>query len=236
VLPQTDAATAPTLAVRPNGEAVAAFLGPDGNPADVGEVRIDGNGTTSCGLGCYRGRTGGSIVTVAHGRKTLRFDLGQRTPAAGLIARATARFRALKSVRYNETLTSGLGTTVRTTWTEVAPDRLTYSIAGGAKAVIIGDKRWDLVPGDQWRQSESVVLPMPTPTWGNTVTNARLLRSGTDTIVLSFLEPRSPAWFTVTFDSKTLRPRELDMIAASHFMHERYESFNAPLKIVPPVP
>jgi hypothetical protein len=124
---------------------------------------------------------------------------------------------------------------VRTVWTEVAPDRLSYTIAGGAKGIVIGDRRWDLSPGQAtWQESPSVVLPMPTPAWGNIVTNAHLLRAGPKTQVVSFLDPRSPAWFTVTFDRKTLHPLVLDMIAPAHFMHQRYTAFNAPLTIVPP--
>ncbi len=234
VLAQQDGKLGATLAVRPSGDAVATFTGTDGNAADVGEVRINGRRATSCAVGCYRARATGRRVTVAHGGKTLRFDLGLRRPAAGLVAQATRRFRSLNTVRFTETLSGGFGVTVHTTWSEVAPDRLAYDIAGGAKAVIVGDKRWDLVPGEKWRQSDSVVLPMPAPAWGNVVTNARLLRSTKTTLVVSFLEPRSPAWFTVTFDRTTLRPLKLQMIAAAHFMHQRYTAYNAPLKISPP--
>jgi hypothetical protein len=138
-------------------------------------------------------------------------------------------------VRYSESLTAGLGVTVRTVWTEVSPDRLSYVIAGGAKAIVIGERRWDLSPPDtQWQESASVVLPMPTPAWGNVVTNARLISKNPKTLVVSFLDPRSPAWFTVTLDRKTLHPVQLQMVAAAHFMHQRYTAFNAPLTIAPP--
>jgi copper transport protein len=234
VLAQQDGKLAATIAVRPSGAAVVGFIGSDGAPADAGTVRIDGRQAGSCGGGCYRGAARGRIVTVTHGGRALRFDLGLRTPASDFVARATRAFFSLKTVRYEETLTAGFGTTVRTTWTEVAPNRLSYVIAGGAKAVVIGDRRWDFTPGDKWRQSQSVLLPMPTPTWGSVVTNAHILRKGKTTVVASFLDPRSPAWFTVTFERRTFRPVTLQMTAAAHFMHQRYTAFNAPLKIVPP--
>jgi uncharacterized membrane protein len=234
VLGRQDGKLAATIAVRPSGDTVAAFIGSDGTPADVGTVRIDGRQAGSCGVGCYRGTARGTIVTVTHGGRTVRFDLGVRTPAAEFVAHATRTFRALETVRYEETLTAGFAATVRTTWTEVAPDRLAYVIAGGARAVVIGDKRWDFAPGDEWRRSQSVVLPMPTPTWGSVVSNAHVVRAAKKTVVVSFLEPRSPAWFTVTFDRKTFRPLTLQMTAAAHFMHQRYTMFNAPLRIVPP--
>ena len=235
VLALRDGRLAATVAVRPSGETTAQFIGSDGHPADVGEVRIDGSRAGSCGVGCYRGNVRGRVVIVTHGASTLRFDLGLRKPSVDLVARATRRYRALETVRFSETLTSGLGTTLHTVWTEIAPDRLSYTIAGGAKGIVIGDRRWDLLPGDkQWQESPAVVLHLPAPTWGSVVTNARLLRMGPKLAVVSFLEPRGPAWFTVTFDRKTLRPVELDMVAAAHFMHERYTDFNAPLKVEPP--
>jgi hypothetical protein len=235
VLARQDGKIAATIAVRPSGAAIAAFIGSDGLPADVGAVRIDGRPTSSCGLGCYRGKATGRIVTVTHGGTSLRFDLGLRKPAGDLVARATRRYRSLNSVKYDETLTAGFGTTVHTTWRELAPDRLAYDIEGGSKAIIIGDKRWDLAAGETtWRESQSVVLSMPSPAWGAVISNAHVLRSDKRNVVVSFLEPRSPAWFTITFDRKTLRPQTLQMTAAGHFMHQRYMAFNAPLKIEPP--
>jgi copper transport protein len=235
VLARQDGRFAAAIGVRPSGEVTATFIGSDGLAANVGPVRINGAQARACGVGCYRGNTRGRIVTVAHGASTLRFDLGLRRPAADLVTRATRTYRQLDNVRFSETLTSGLGATVRTIWTEAAPDRLTYTIARGSQAVVIGNRRWDRAQGEKrWRESESVVLPLPTPTWGSVVTNAHLLRTGPKTQVVSFLEPRSPAWFTVTFDRRTLRPIDLDMIAPAHFMHQRYTAFNAPVKIVPP--
>jgi copper transport protein len=235
VLAQKDGQIAATIAVRPSGEAIAGFIGTNGLPASVGALRIDGARTRSCGVGCYRGTAHGRFVAVTHGTSKLRFDLGLRTPVAGLVARATRTYRALKTVRYSETLSAGYGPVVRTVWTEVAPDRLSYTIARGAKGIVIGDRRWDLSASETtWQESPSVVLPMPSPTWGSVVTNAHLLRAGPKTQVVSFLEPRSPAWFTVTFDRKTLHPLVLEMIAPAHFMHQRYTAFNAPLTIEPP--
>ena len=159
VLAQKDGPIAATVAVRPAGDAIAGFIGTDGLPANVGDVRIDGAPTTSCGVGCYRGTARGRFVTVTHGTSTLRFDLGLRRPAADLVARATRTYRALTTVRYSETLSAGFGTVVRTVWTEVAPDRLSYTIADGAKGIIIGDRRWDLSPGETTVAGEPIGRP-----------------------------------------------------------------------------
>ena len=236
VLAQQDGKIAATIAVRPSGEAIAGFIGTKGVPTNVGIVRINRARTVSCGVGCYRGTAHGRYVTVTHGQSKLLFDLGLRKPATGLVARATRAYKALRTARYSETLSAGYGKVLHTVWTEIAPDKLSYVIAGGAKGIVVGTKRWDMVPpATTWTESETVVLPMPTPSWGSgTVTNAHLLRTTRKTLVVSFLDQRSPAWFTVTFDRATLYPRVLEMIAPVHFMHQVYTSFNGPLTIEPP--
>ena len=235
VLAQKDGKIAATIAVRPSGEAIAGFIGTKGVPTNVGVVRINGGRAVSCGIGCYRGTAHGRFVTVTHGKSKLLFDLGLRQPAAGLVARATQTYKALRTTRYSETLSAGYGKVLHTIWTEIAPDKLSYVIAGGAKGIVIGDQRWDMLAGQTtWTQSPTVVLPMPTPSWGSNVTNAHVLHTTRKTQVVSFLDPRSPAWFTVTFDRETLYPRVLEMIAPVHFMHQVYTSFNGPLIIEPP--
>ena len=235
VLAQKDGKIAATIAVRPSGEAIVGFIGTKGVPTNVGVVRINGARAISCGVGCYRGTAHGRFVTVTHGTSKLRFDLGLRTPAAGLVDRATQTYKALRTTRYSETLSAGYGKVIHTIWTEIAPNKLSYVIAGGDRGIVIGDKRWDKLSGaTTWTESPTVVLPMPTPSWGSNVTNAHLLRTTPKTQVVSFLDPRSPAWFTVTFDRQTLYPRELEMIAPAHFMHQVYTSFNGPLVIEPP--
>jgi hypothetical protein len=54
------------------------------------------------------------------------------------------------------------------------------------------------------------------------------------TTTVSFVDPTVPAYFTVTFDRKTLRPRVLHMTASAHFMTDTYLGFNAPRAIRPP--
>ena len=56
----------------------------------------------------------------------------------------------------------------------------------------------------------------------------------TVTTTVSFADPTIPAWFTVSFDRRTLRPRVLHMTAAAHFMVGRYLTFNRPRTIRPP--
>ena len=39
---------------------------------------------------------------------------------------------------------------------------------------------------------------------------------------MTFLDRHIPAWFEVRVDKRTLRPSEVRMTAASHFMRDRY--------------
>lgn len=240
VLGQRDGRLAAALAVRPSGAAMATFIGTDANAVNVGSVLIDGQPTRSCGFGCYAGRARpGRIVTVSHGSRTLRFDLGLRRPAPELFERMTRAYRRLRSTVYRQQIATGLGTSVDALWKEVAPDSFSYRIKKGADAIVIGTRRWDRLPGDQtWKASTAVISRGPTPLWdsGHPIRNAQIIRQGPTTDVLSFLgaDPSFPAWFTVVIDRRTLHLLSLQMTAAAHFMRVRYLSWNEPIKLQPP--
>jgi hypothetical protein len=51
---------------------------------------------------------------------------------------------------------------------------------------------------------------------------------------VTFVDPATPAYFEVTFDSRTLLPRIVSMTASAHFMTDRYVRFNAPRAIFRP--
>jgi hypothetical protein len=152
------------------------------------------------------------------------------------VARATDRFRRLRSVEYVERLASSPRNRVVADFTLERPNRLEYRIRGGAAGIIIGSRRWDRVPGGKWQASAQELTPQPEPIWAGQVTNAYLLSSTPSTYVVSFLKPIGPAWFTVVLDRRTMLPRTLRMTAAAHFMHHRYSDFNAAPRIKPPVP
>jgi hypothetical protein len=196
------------------------------------DVRIDGKRTTPCGAGCYE-RVGPHPprVVVAVGSRRLRFFVPRRVPAAAaLVARATRAFRRLRSVSYVEHLASTPRSRIVSTFTLEAPDRLQYRIHGGATAIVIGERRWD-----GCTRSTTSRLTQPTPVWGvGPVTNAHVLRRTRSALLLSFLVPGVPAWFEVSFDRGTLRPRELQMTATAHFMHHAYFGFDAPRRVFPP--
>jgi copper transport protein len=223
------------LAYRAPGEEVT-VLGPDGEGVNGLTVKVNGVKAGSCGAGCYGAfvplrRT--ATVTVNGDRLTFAIP-AQPTPAPALLARATRTFRALRSVEYVELLASSPRNKVVSDFTLERPNKLEYRIRGGASGVIIGSRRWDRARGQPWVESAQTPLSQPEPIWAGHFTNAFLLKKTPSTYVVSFMKPLGPTWFTLTFDRRTLRPRNLRMTTASHFMTHRYTRFNAAPRIKPP--
>ncbi len=202
-----------------------------------------------CGAGCYRALVDphGSprAVEVAirgPGRpaSTVSFPLPASVPgppATALVRRAETTWHALETLVVHDSLSSGPGATIHTTWQFQAPDRLTYRIRNGPEAVVIAGRRWDRVPGQGWQVSDQDPIRQPVPLW-EAVTNAHLLGSvtvrGRPAWEISFFDPRIHAWFTIRVDKATMRTLELRMVAQAHFMHQVYGPFNSPLRIAPP--
>ncbi len=237
VLAKEDGRLAVALAARPAGRRTAVeatVVGPDNTGVDGLGVSFAGIEAKACGPGCYEAvipRAPAVSVTVSE--RALSFRLPAKAPAAqALVRRATAAFRALRSVTYVERLSSRPGRNVLSRWKLAAPDRLSYRIPGGPAGIIIGSRRWDRTsPLAPWRKAGASPLRIPSPTWGSAVSNAHLVRAGRSVLVVSMLNRSLPAWFTIRFDRRTLRPLSLEMTAAAHFMHQRYTSFNRPLEI-----
>jgi hypothetical protein len=215
-------------------------LGPEGKGVDGLDVSVAGAGTTACGPGCYAATVSlpppPRRVAVEVGGRTFVFTLPAQWPAPeglGVVRRVDRTFRALRSVVIHEHLASSARDAITTTYKAEAPNRLAYKIVGGPEAVIIGGTRWDRLPGGRWERSEAEPLRQPEPFWGSDpMRNARILGPGR----ASFYDPRLPAWFELTFDTRTGRLLALKMTAMAHFMRHRYVGFNRPLRIEPPPP
>lgn len=260
VLAREDRDLAVALAVRadPGGLLLqATLLAPDNTGRDGARVNFGlrrGNVVTSilartCGPGCYGAitpsieRPDSVVVRIAGaGRSSSEvvFPMPAQWPpprAETLVRVAARRLVGLRSFVIRERLASNPENAIATRWEIVAPDRLSYSIRGGAAAVLVGARRWDRLPGQKWQFSSQSPLRLPASPWEE-VRNARLLGTarlrGRPAWIVSFLDPRLPAWYTVAIDQATHRPLLERMTAASHFMTRRYESFNRPLRIEPP--
>jgi len=208
----------------------------------VGERAAKGE---PCGAGCYAasvpsaGAPKSVDVKVVHDNGKItnwHVAMPRQWPprdASAIVKRATKTYRALRSLAVADWLASTEGKPLFTRWTILAPDRLTYRIQNGASAVIIGDRRWDKVPGGKWEESKQTPVHQPTPFWVSS-TDAHVLGSTKDAWHVSFFDPETPGWYELWIDKKSMRTLELRMHATAHFMREVYSRFNAPLTVKPP--
>jgi len=237
VLAQEDGRYGVALALEGRSARVI-VLDPSGGGAVGVPVSVDGSAASACGRGCY-------ATTVTHGAGTFAVDVGgarvsfdvpARAPSAtAMLRRATRAFKSLRSVAYVERLASAPGQSILTHWRVEAPNRASYVIVGGPQAVIIGGTRWDRSGAvGRWTKTAISPLELPQPVWGDETTNAHLLATTPTTLTLAWANPSIPAFFTATFDRRTLLPLTLRMTAAAHFMHHRYLEFNGPRTIRPP--
>jgi hypothetical protein len=236
------------LAARPGARIeIAAVDGEDPIARSSLSVEVDGQpvGLEPCGHACTRaaaavldGRR--HRVTVAvRGRASLRFELPPRLPPSGtaFFRRVERTMASLRTYRYRERLTSGVGRGVTATFDAQAPDRLRFRTGTGFRSVIVGRSRWDNRAG-RWERTPFSGLRTSSFMWDG-ARNARVLgeakSAGRRVQVLSVfdLDP-VPAWFRLLV-APGGRVLEAEMLAPSHFMDHRYSGFNRPLSIEPPV-
>ena len=212
-----------------------------------------GTGTktaTGCGAGCYRAtvplasRPRAVQVRVARPGRSTNWNvaLPATWPAkdgSAIVARATRTWKALRSLRYTEHLSSDPAHSVDSDWQVVAPDRLAYQIKNEGQAVIVGQHRWDRQQGGAWVKTSALRLDQPKPFWV-TATDAHVVDEttlrGHAIWRVSFFDPRTPGWFLVAIDRASYRTLDVRMTATAHFMHDSYRGFNTSIKIAPPSP
>jgi copper transport protein len=239
------------LAVNPGSplRLTATVLGQSGYGVDGLDVRLSADGrrapATPCGHGCYAASIplatpqSFSVALAGRGRlQTVRFAVPGAwppTPGTTFLRHADDVFRALRTVVWQERLSSEPRRTLNTTWQIAAPDRVRYDIRGGGSGIIIGRRRWDRTSaGGPWEPSATDRLPQPTAPWGTQWRDVRVLRVSPRRMTASWVDPSVPAWFTATFDRATARPIRMRMTAAAHFMRDRFVGYDTPVRIVPP--
>src|ERR1044071_8734978 len=214
----------------------------------VVSVRGVRHAATACGAGCYRAtvtHAGKPDVVLVSGATstTWRVALPEVWPppdGAAIMARAGRVWRSLRSVAYVEHLAADPTNHQTSDWRVAAPDRAAYSIrGGGGEGIVIGARRWDRPTATaRWIPSQqTAVLTQPVPFWV-AVRDAHVLgtvkNAGRAAWRVSFFDPRTPAWFEATVEKRTWHTLELRMLAAAHFMHDVYRSFDHAPAIVPP--
>jgi len=252
------------LGVTPSGNSNAALLratvlGPNGPASGLG-LRFIVNGVSTahfaaaspCGPGCYQARAtiprrlGPILLRIdAPGRDptTLTFTPPARLPApaaATIVRRAAAKIHHLRTLVIHSRLASDADHRLTTTYQAVAPDRLAHQNSDGSAAIIIGDRRWDRSsPRGRWHESpQQPPIRQPVPFWPSRFAAAHVLRvarvHGDPCWVVSFLDPLTPAWFTLWVDSRSYQTLRLEMIATAHFMQNSNGRSDGPTTVEPP--
>lgn len=225
--------------------AQASVLSGQGEGVSHLQVTLNGRRAVACGSGCYRVTLAGrpKSVTVRVRTTSWRVVLPAAWPprdATAIAYEATAAWRALDSLSFQEHLASDAVHSTTSAWRVQSPDRVAYRIAGnGPEGIVVGDKRWDrTTPKGKWVESPQFRLTQPLPPW-TAVRDAHLLGSGTlrgrRVWRISFFDPGTPGWFTLVIDQKTYHTLESEMITTAHFMHDVYGAFNSTTPIRPPV-
>lgn len=235
------------LGVVPKGGAVlaqASVVSGQGLGVSGLSVSLNGKPAAGCGSGCYATTLGGALksVTVRVRSATWKVPLPSPWPprdATAIVDQATAAWRALDSLTFNERLASDAVHSTTSTWRVQSPNRVAYTITGGgADGIIVGDKRWDrTTPKAKWIESPQLELTQPIPPW-TAVRDAHVLAEesfrGHPAWLVSFFDPGTPAWFTAVIERSTYRTLQTEMITTAHFMHDVYGAFNTTPPITPP--
>jgi hypothetical protein len=262
VLAKEDNKLAVALAFQPGPAKlglVATILGQDGAGADGLEVsfalttrdnQISTATAASCTPGCYQATLPATAppksveVTIqgaGAGPNPVRFTLPRTwppKPALPLVRQAEAAYGRLTSLVTRERLGSDLTHVLYTTYEAVAPNQLQLKTRGGGESIVLGHTRWDKQPGTPWKRSTATPVRAVAPYWTPQVEDATLIGSttinGRPTSIVSFADPRIPAFFTIWIDDRTHRTLQLRMTAAAHFMTHHYGPFDSKLSIKPP--
>jgi hypothetical protein len=240
-------AEALALGVVPKGGSVlaqASVLSGQGQGVSGLSVSLNGRPAAGCGSGCYATTLTGPPKSITVHVRSTSWNVALPSPwpprdGTAIVDRATAAWRALDSLTFDEHLASDATHSTTSTWRVQAPNRVAYTITGGgADGIIVGDRRWDrTTPSSKWIESPQTELTQPVPPW-TAVRDAHVLGEetfeGHRSWLVSFFDPGTPAWFTVVIEQKTYRTLQTEMITTAHFMHDVYGAFNKTPPITAP--
>ncbi len=234
---------------------VESLDGPEATAALAVRVIVNGApvALSQCADSCRNGQA------VFRGGERVKIDVGTpadaqvvfRIPALpapsgeSLLQRMQSTMSALTTYRLQETLTSGLGTSVESTYAFAAPNSFESRVrepGSSSRTVWIGDTRYVQQDGGAWKVEQGApAVPVPTHIW-DSFKPYRDVRIGGHAVVdgvqateLLFAggDPDLPIWFKLWVDADGFVHRA-EMRAPGHFMDHRYYDFNSPVTIAPP--
>jgi copper transport protein len=216
------------------------LFGQQGDGVDGLDVRIAGRPAQACGSGCYRAVVPATpLLPVRVGTASLTFRLPATLKGgSSLLQRIGARYMTQTSSAFHERLASGTNQFAESNWRLQAPNKLAYSESNGAAGIVIGGRRWDRQGGGRWvGSSQSPQIPQLQLPWTRSPLDTFMLPpariGGRPVVRVAFVDPATPAWFTVTADARTLELQQVDMVAPAHFMRDTYRAGPA-RAILPP--
>jgi copper transport protein len=233
---------------------VLGLNGPEATAALRVRATVDGAPVplSQCADNCRKGEadlTGGEVVTVevGPGDRTAIFRLPAVPAPAGdaRLRRTIHAMEGVSSYRLDEVLTSGLGTTVHTTYAFAAPNSFASELrepGGTFRTIWIGGTRYTREDDQRWEIDRGVdAPPVPTYIWDSfePYRDVRIVGhetlAGIRTIEIAFAggRPDLPVWFRLWVDGHGLVHRA-EMRAPGHFMDHRYFDYDAPISIEPP--
>jgi copper transport protein len=217
-------------------------------------VEVNGQAQAPCSsgsVGCWEisGKPAGGRLTAmisdSDGTREVSVPAvwreGGNRKARAVLARAQRAMRRLRSAQMRESVTSGLGQTVRTHYRFKAPDRMEYLTNGGAHLIAIRKTSWESVHGAPYKRSpfggpgpEGGVQFAQFFRWTIFGNSVRWLGANSREIHIAFFDQASPIWYRLTINRATDRVLREQMIAQGHFMTRRWFDFNEPVQITPP--
>jgi copper transport protein len=167
-------------------------------------------------------------------------DVPGTPEAAGILAGALQRARAVSSWREIDQITDGRGNVVRTRFAFAAPDRLQYQTSSGTEAIVIGATRY-MRDGGPWRSdtlSGPLTLDGPHAEYLRDPQRpalGRVDRCGGEPCRVVFWEVSGgAARFAGWIGERSRLIYRLLMIAPQHYMTATTFDVDAPVTIVPP--
>jgi hypothetical protein len=149
----------------------------------------------------------------------------------------------LRSLRQDETITSGPGTFLASRYRLAAPDRFGYRTNSGAESIVIGRRQWSRSGGRLFerRAFRGGGPGFRTRSWFRWTSYAHFVRllhperdAGGRLLRVALMDEATPLWYRLWIDPATMRVVRVRMIAEGHFMTQRLHSFNEPVLIEPP--
>ncbi len=234
---------------------VQSLDGPQATAALPVRATVDGRPIplTQCADTCRKGTAtlrGGERVTVDAGASAgdpAVFIVPSLPAPSGeqVLNQMQATMGSLTSYRLDESLYSGLGTTIRTNYAFATPNSFESRGINSGKTfgiVWIGDTRWLRKPNGTWEVEQGASAPpVPSYIWDyfKPYRDVRVIGSetveGVPTTEIAFAGGQQdlPVWFRLWVDTQGLVHRE-EMRAPGHFMDHRYYDFDTPITIFPP--